>query len=150
MSKLSENNLRLIENLKAQGYTIQFDVSMFRQAMFGINRTDCKWLAYQGGHRFAQYNNALIIVFLEKGKRKTMQTYLAENSPWLVLIETYKAVKRPPTMEKHESGGTITRFSSYSPEWVHEFEQQLEGVEVLLKLDKNNYNCYRPTASQGV
>ena len=60
--------------------------------MFGISVTTCKSVKLTTGVKYAQYNDAIRVEYLEKGKRNARMFVLAENNPWLRVIDNAVAI----------------------------------------------------------
>lgn len=58
--------------------------------MGNVTRTDCRSLTVETGVKYAQYNNAVRVTWLAKGKRKARATVLTYN-PFLIVVETRRA-----------------------------------------------------------
>lgn len=101
-----------------------------------INRIDVKTVEIEKT-RFAQYDKALKVTYLEKGKRKARYFYVYGNKLFYV-IPTPEAVQ-PDGMYGEEEvtpSGTIirkSRYASFDPRWATDFVKKVEdaGAHVM-------------------
>lgn len=114
-----------------EGTKIYANVAMYRSGMFGIARTDCKTVEVTTGVKYAQYNNAIRVKYLEKGKRIT-RGFILDYDPWLRLIALADAVPEPDGMVRNGNGSLISRYASHDPRYTTDFEDSIAGVPVAL------------------
>lgn len=111
--------------------------------MFGYRRVECRTVKIKIG-RHAQYDHALFVEYVEKGKRKaygfvcyshrrrTEEQAPGEGTtiPFVVLDASIDA---PPTFIDLGGGASRTRFASCDPAWDREFHAALSasGARVL-------------------
>jgi hypothetical protein len=111
--------------------------------MFGYRRVECKEVTIER-KRYAQHDNALIVEYVEKGKRKphgfacySFRRRAEGQAPGegttlpFVVVDT--TIEEPATFESVGEGMTRTRHLSCSPVWDQEFDQALRasGARVL-------------------
>lgn len=115
--------------------TVTFEnVTLYRRgSMFGINRTDCRMLTITTGQKYAQYDNAIRIQYVEKGKRSA-RTFMLDYDPWLRVVSVSDAIKPADAMVQIGGGSRHLRYASCDPRWTTDFEDQLAGVPILLAI----------------
>lgn len=106
------------------------DVAMYTIGGFGASRTDCRELVIIRGVKYAQYNNAIEIVFLEKGKRTIMKRTLTDCK-YLMIARIKDAIPVPSEFDNH-AVGKITRYSCYDPRWAKDWAEQSKDVPALV------------------
>lgn len=106
------------------------NVTIYISGMFGISRIDCKTLSVESGVKYAQYNNAYRVRFLEKGKRKERGMIL-DYKPFLVVLDTKHAVN-PDNTTEHADGNS--GLLSYDPRFEPDFIKLIEGLPVLYSI----------------
>ncbi len=102
-----------MESFKCEGR-----VTIYTLGMFGYNKAEGTKLEVTI-KPYAQYPVAAMIVFVPKGKRKN-RCFVDSNNPSTVILEGW-GHPDPASWLKPTDGGSISRYSSYSPEWVREF-----------------------------
>lgn len=113
--------------------TSYVNVAMYRAGIFGIARTDCKTVEVTTGVKYAQYDNAIRIKYLEKGKRKP-QAFILSHDPWLRLISPAEGVSPVDPMQRNGNGSAMSRYSSCDPRYVTDFEDSIAGIPVVLTI----------------
>jgi hypothetical protein len=115
------------------------DVTIYLHCAFNVNRIDCKAVTITRGVKYAQYNDATRVEFLEKGKRKPRGTMLTFR-PFLIVLPTAEAIEPDGMFGSVEETPTATvsrgRYSSCDPGWVRDFMAKLEksGVAPLVRI----------------
>lgn len=108
------------------------NVALYRAGMFGISRINCKTLEISTGLKYAQYEDAIRVVYLEKGKRKPV-AFILLYAPWLRVLAMDKAVD-PPDLFIREGDVQITKYSSFDPRWETDFEDaNQDDIKPLVK-----------------
>ncbi len=98
------------------------NVAIYRSgAMFGVNRTDCKEVKVTLGVKYAQYNDAVRVEYLEKGKR-TKRAFVLSYSPWLRICALKDAVTPASAMDSNGDGSSTSRYTSCDPRYETDFE----------------------------
>lgn len=110
--------------------TLTFNnAALFRSGMFGIHRTDCKTITIMTGVQFAQYTDAIRVVYLEKGKRKT-RAFVMDYAPWARITGSAAAIQPDDPFVDNGTGGREGRYSSCDPRWQTDFEDKLGNSSV--------------------
>ena len=115
------------------GETLKFsNVTIYRRGyMFGITRTDCRDLTITTGVRYAQYDDATKLEWIERGKRKRVGCILDGHKPWLRVVNTAEAIEPQSPLEDVGGGTQRSRYLSCDPRWVTDFEDQLATAGVV-------------------
>lgn len=108
------------------------NVALYFIGAFGAQRIDCKEAAVKTGMKYAQYNNATQVVYLEKGKRKAMQRML-DYKPYLAIADIKDAIPTDSGLVAH-AGGRITQYASFDPRYAIDWHEQSKDVPFLLKI----------------
>lgn len=107
------------------------DVAIYRTGgMFGVARTDCKTLVIKTGQLYAQYNDAIRVEYLEPRKR-TIKAFVLTYKPWLRVMSLKDAVRPDGAMVAAGDGSSIARYLSCDPRYATDFEDKIEGLQVL-------------------
>ena len=117
------------------------NVALYRVGMFGVSRVDCRTLLIETGMKYAQYDNASRVTYLEKGKRKAHGFMLAEREPWLRVIDGKHAITPDSAMVSTGYGSsTISRYTSMDSRYVTDFEDKLAtaGAPILFETGKGH------------
>lgn len=113
-----------------QEYTFS-DVAVYRTGeMFGVARTDCRTLVIRTGQKYAQYNDAIRIEYLERGKRN-MRSFMLTYRPWLRVMSLKDAVRPDGALVASGDGSRATRYLSCDPRYATDFEDKIEGLPIL-------------------
>lgn len=107
-------------------------VTIYRKSEFGMGyvKVECRKFGFE--HRkYAQYNNAVAVAFVEKGKRK-VRGFHETTYPSCVVLEGHGHPDPDDPMtapEVSETGCVVrrSRFSSFDPAWSEEFNAKLAG-----------------------
>lgn len=112
------------------------NVSIYRDAMFGVSRVDCRTLTVLTNQKYAQYNDAVRGQYVERGKRKPVSFVLGGCERWLVVLPTVEAIDPDTSLMLDGSGNCVSRYSSCDSRWRSDFEAKLAacGVKPLLVL----------------
>ncbi len=116
-----------------------------RGSMFGVHRTDCRTLKISTGQKYAQYDNAIRIEYLEKGKRNARVCTLTYK-PWLRVVSLAHAIAPDDPLVPTSAGCKVSRYASCDPRWASDFEDKLaaDGVPVLLAIgEEEREACMR-------
>lgn len=112
------------------------NVTIYRQGMFGVHRTDCKTVEITTGQKYAQYNNATKVVLLEKGKRKLVGFMLTNHTDTCIIVDTREAVPvRDPLSEPDERGNRMSRYTSFDKAYWRELEEDLRANQTTVCFD---------------
>lgn len=111
--------------------------------MGNIIRRDMKKLTIRIG-KYAQYHKAINLIYLEKGKQKMRQTWVASHSPFVVVVPTNKAINPDEMYGASEPGSTPgvsvarSRYSSFDPRWESDFMAKLKAEHVPIVWSHEN------------
>jgi hypothetical protein len=112
------------------------NVTIYRQGMFGIIRTDCKTVQIATGQAHAQYKDAIKVIYLQKGKRLERGFALTNTSDTCIIVDTREAVDvRDPLTEPDEHGCSRSRHSGFSKAYWSELEQDLKAKQTTILFD---------------
>jgi hypothetical protein len=126
------------------------NVTLYTSGMFGISATACKTLKVTTGVRYAQYNDAIRVEYFEPRKRNGRRLIL-DYKPWLRVVDTANAIRPADPLIHTGSGAKVSRYSSFDPRYVTDFEDALIGVPVLLAIGAGDREkCMRCTTRVAV
>ena len=97
--------------------------------------------------KYAQYDHAVRVTYIEKGKRKRvgfMETY----QPSLVVLQGHTTIALKPDMEDLGGGCSRTRHASVDPAWRDEFNAALEASDAVVLRDFRDYNPHTGEAGE--
>lgn len=106
-----------------------------RGGMGNINRIDVRELTVERGVKYAQYNDAVRVTWLEKGKRKKAGLYLT-YAPFLLVVNREDAIEPASIFGATELGSTPgvsvrrSRYSAFDDGWVRDFRALLTEKNV--------------------
>lgn len=106
------------------------NVKLYLSGMFGVVSTTCKTLKITTGVKYAQYDNATRIEYVEKGKRLGRRLIL-DYKPWLLVVDQKNAIN------PHDGDGSkVSRYTSFDPRYQTDFEDGLaaKGTPILLSI----------------
>jgi hypothetical protein len=113
------------------------NVTMYRTGEFlgGIHKLDCKSIEVTFDVKYAQYNDAVQVKYMEKGKRTLRGFVLSGASRWLRVCPQAQAIEPDPSMIPSESstpGMTckVSRYTSCDPRYETDFEDKAEAAGV--------------------
>lgn len=94
------------------------------------------WLVEHGRRKFAQYNSAPFVRFIEKGKR-TIRGVIDGYRPYYVLLAGWQDIETQSMWGKKTTsanGTTIQegRYSSFDPRWQEDFEASVGGFKDVI------------------
>ena len=132
-----------LAQFKAKGCAVFENVSVYRaNEMFGcISRTDCKWIICEEGVKYAQYDNAVKIHFLEKGKR-TAKTLTLSYKPFFIAVPTAQAIEPDDWITPQADGSRVSRYSSHDERWELDIRAQLKAAGVDPLVDYQGWNSH--------
>ncbi len=117
------------------------NVTMYRTGEFlgGIHATVCKSLELTFNVKYAQYNDAVEVRYIEKGKRNMRGFTLCGASRWLRVCSVKEAIEPDSAMVPSESstpGMTckVSRYTSCDPRYQTDFEDKAAGVNWLVAI----------------
>lgn len=119
--------------------TMKFEnVTMYRagEMIGGIHATVCKSIEITFGVKYAQYNDAVKVVYLEKGKRNMRGFTLCGPHRWFRVCATPKAITPDaamipsPSMSTSGMACTISRYTSCDPRYQTDFEDKADAAGV--------------------
>lgn len=132
----------------AEQTTHEFEnVTIYRTGMFGVGALACKTVKVTTGVKYAQYENAIRVEYLEKGKR-TRRAFILDYKPWLRVVDSKVAIAPDEAIVKQENGSSVSRYTSFDPRYMTDFEDGLvaKGVPVLLSIGEGDREkCMRCT-----
>lgn len=124
-------------------------VTIYRKSEFGMgyHKIECRKFAFEHT-KYAQYDNAVAVAFVQKGKRKARGFY-ETSYPSCVVLEGHghPDPDDPMTAPVETDTGCVvrqSRFSSFDPAWDEEFNAKIErylaesGATVVLDTRGNN------------
>ena len=100
--------------------------------MFGVNEHICRNITIHTGFRYAQYNNAVVVSFTEKGKRKPKALVFTPGQ--YVLVVDLKAPTPADPLEQ-VAGGRASRYPSYDKRYLEEHDQLLASSGAVILWD---------------
>lgn len=106
------------------------DMTLYFMGAFGATRLDCREVVIQRNVKHAQYNDAIRVLYLEKGKRKAMSRMLT-HKPYMLMVHTKDAIDVPSEFDAH-AGGRITRYSTFDPRWESDWAEQSKGLQPVV------------------
>lgn len=109
------------------------NVTLYLCGMFGVQSTTCKTLKITTGVKHAQYDNAIRVEYVEKGKRNGRRMVL-DYKPWLRVLNPKDAIKPADPLVANGDGSKVSRYTSFDPRYQTDFEDQLVSVPVLLSI----------------
>lgn len=112
------------------------DVTLYRAGWFGVGATKCKTLKVTTGVHYAQYTDAIELIYLEKGKRLARRCIL-DCKPWFRVVDNKSAISVPDPLEEC-AGGKVSRYTSFDPRYITDFEDKLVGVPVLMAVGEGD------------
>jgi hypothetical protein len=111
--------------------TLTFNkVAMYRAVGHGILRTDCATLVLKTGQKYAQYDDAIEIQYLEKRKRYPRGNFLAGNDVWLRVVALADAIDPDYFMVPDGPLLYRSRYVSYDMRYTTDFEDKLAAANV--------------------
>jgi hypothetical protein len=112
------------------------NVTIYRQGMFGVIRTDCKTVEIATGQAHAQYKDAIKVIYLQKGKRLERGFALTNTSDTCIIVDTKEAIDpRNPLTEPDEHGCSRSRYSGFSKAYWSELEEDLANKGITIIFD---------------
>lgn len=110
------------------------NATFYTMEAFGAARKDCKHLTVQFGVKYAQYDNAIRLTYLAKGKRKP-QSRILTYKPYLLVVHTKDAIPVPNCMDDKGGGCSQTRYATFDDRWLSDWESQSKEMTFLLKVN---------------
>jgi hypothetical protein len=96
-------------------------------------RTDCRTLTIETGVKYAQYNNAIKVTYLESGKRKP-RYFILDYMPFLVVVNRADAIQPDGMYGPGVGSGDVvvstSRHPSHDPGWIKGFMAKLKTANV--------------------
>lgn len=105
----------------------------------GVRPIVCKSVTITTGVKYAQYNDAIRVQFLEKGKRKE-RAFMLTYRPWLRIVATKDAISPDASLVPVSANASVSvsrsRYMSCDPRWQTDFENKLAetGITVLYEI----------------
>lgn len=138
---MNEATRNEIEELtpKPEAHKWSFEnVAMYHNTgSFAPRRIDCRKLIVTTGVAYAQYNDAVRVEYVEKGKR-TPHAFIMGYRPWIRVCEIKDAVKEPESLVPAGSAPGVTcqrsRYTSCDPRWKTDFEDATAEVRWLVSI----------------
>lgn len=128
------------------------NVTLYLSSEFlgGINRFDCREVEVIEGVKYAQYDNAVRIIFTEKRKRTARQVVITSH-PFAVIVDTKHAIIPDSAMVPCESNipglkGSKSRYAAFDSRWQSDFYEQLAAANVPVLKDYKEWNPYSTNA----
>jgi len=119
------------------------NVTMYRagEMLGGVHAMTCKTLEVTFNVKYAQYNDAVKVIYMEKGKRTLRGFTLSGPQRWLRVCATKDAITPDPAMVPGDSGVAgmtckVSRYTSCDPRYQTDFEDKADaaGVTWLLAI----------------
>lgn len=111
------------------------NVVLYFMGAFGASRIDCREVTIERGVKYAQYNDAVVVVYLEKGKRKHKPRQLTLSyKPYLLVVDPKHAIPVPGQFIEI-AGGHSTKWAACDERWATEWAQHSADMPVLLRID---------------
>jgi hypothetical protein len=104
--------------------------------MFGVRQITCRTLEVKTGQKYAQYDNAIRIKFVQAGQR-TPRGIVLDYDPWLRIVASGPMAPKPEDpLDTRGDGSKVSRYCSHDPRYVTDFEDKLvaSGVPVLMAI----------------
>ena len=123
--------------------------TLYHETMFGYTVTHVRDLKVEVV-KYAQYDKAVRVTFIEKGKRKRTG-FLQTSHASLVVLEGHTTINTKPQMETDTRNGmTIesTRYASYDARWGEEFDAALVASSATVLRDFRGYNSHTGAAGE--
>lgn len=133
---MNGKELKDIEPIKFENVTLYIN-----GMMFGVSRIDCRTLEIREGYKYAQYNNAVHIQFVEKGKRKP-RAIVITSLPFAVIVATKNAIQPAHWMDKNEDGSSVSRYASCDPRYETDFLAKLQAANVPVLREYCSWNAH--------
>lgn len=110
------------ENMKPENL-----FTVYTNGVFGVSKQEVKLLDF-GTKKYAQYNNAVFVHFIKKGKRKP-EGFVKGYKPYMLILE---GINHPepadafgPVQVKGDLETKMTRFSSFDDRYLTEFDEKI-------------------------
>jgi len=103
--------------------------TIYTVGMFGISKMEVKNLETER-KKYAQYENALYVRFIPKGKRKLRQMVLVP-SDYILILDGHNHPSPDDGFKQEVEGKTpgimvkASRYTCYSPEYLTDFENMI-------------------------
>ena len=118
------------------------NVVLYLKGGFGVSTTACKVLKITTGVKYAQYDNATRVEYVEKGKRKPVGCMLTYD-PWARVMAEKDAVNPEDPLVK-DGQFSRSRYGSFDPRYTTDFEDRIVGVPTLYSVGEGKRaNCER-------
>ena len=118
------------------------NVTMYVIGGFGAQRTTCKELEIESPVKYAQYNDAIKLTYLEPRKRRSMGQILSGSSKYIVVVPTSCAIDPADPLSAPEQGEGYTtqrsRHTSFHPAYEAEFNQLLAEKKVPILFEQRD------------
>lgn len=111
------------------------DATLYTTGTYGVQRVDCKEIVVKQHVQYEQYDDAVEIIFLEKGKRKLIKRMLTKT-PYLMVVSTREAITLPSEWDQEVSGELQTRYASFDKRWLDDWREQSKHLKPLLLIDR--------------
>ena len=123
--------------------------TLYHETMFGYSVLHVRDLKIEVV-KYAQYDKAVRVTFIEKGKRKRVG-FMQTSHASLVVLEGHTTINTKPRMETETRNGiTIesTRYSSFDARWSEEFDAALVASSATVLRDFRGYNAHTGAAGE--
>lgn len=117
---------------ESKGAQSFINVTLYTVGGFGAHRIDCRELIVRKHVKFAQYDNAIEIAYVQKGKRNPRKMTLTYQ-PYALIVDTKHAIK-PGTVMKSEGSGMVSALM-YDPAHQAQWDGESAGMPVLMRID---------------
>ena len=103
---------------------------------FGIRSIACREIKVEIV-KYAQYDDAVKITYLQKGKRKH-RVMLKGYRPWFVVVKGHEINQIKPDMEPLNDEMSMSRHTSFDESWKIEADAYIAALsnEILFKVQK--------------
>lgn len=119
------------------------NVTICLKSTFGVNQIQCKSASIKI-RPYAQYNNAIELRYIPKGKRKEIGVIITYN-PYLLILKGFVNLEYS-AFEKVESSENFTitksKYSCFSDNYTKDFDKLLESTKNEILKDLRNHNSY--------
>lgn len=134
---------KFLADARESGKRVFENITMYRSGGFmgNIFRLDCKFLVIEEGVKFAQYDNAVSGVYLEKGKRNWRQFTLSYR-PFLLVVDRKDAINPDDWMIRDAAGNGVSKYAAFDGRYETEFVDKLTAAGVKVLADYTNWNSH--------
>lgn len=94
------------------------------------------WLVEHGRGKYAQYNSAVFVKYIDKGARK-MKGFWQSFQPYLVILDGWQDIQSqamfnaPRVVDNHGTTVSEGKYMSFDPRWSQDFEAANEFKNII-------------------